>query len=162
MAHLRQFRLASDELREAPSHRTLQSRAQRSQTGDLVNVDRLTNALDPGRSQRLNREVTFDQFAQGLADRDRSRSCERLQSRRKTRVDYNAGATTAFDWTRFESLGDALVDLDTVELILAHQPVTASYSVKGSGTVICCYAGQSSRDTSGFAFDSASGADGWR
>jgi signal transduction histidine kinase len=46
------------------------------------------------------------------------------------------------DWSRFETLDGAPVDLHDVELILRHQPPTADYGAKGSGTVICCYGGR--------------------
>jgi hypothetical protein len=46
------------------------------------------------------------------------------------------------DWSRFESLGDNPVNLNEIELILRHQPVSASYDATGSGTVICCYGGR--------------------
>jgi len=46
------------------------------------------------------------------------------------------------DWSLFESLGDAPVDLDDIELTLRHHPPTADYGARGSGTVICCYGGR--------------------
>ncbi|TAH35206.1 MAG: sensor histidine kinase [Planctomycetota bacterium] len=46
------------------------------------------------------------------------------------------------DWSRFESLDGAPIDLHDVELTLRHQPPTADYGAKGSGTVICCYGGR--------------------
>ncbi len=45
-------------------------------------------------------------------------------------------------WSKFDSLGDAPVDLDSVELTLRHQPPTTAYGAHGSGTVVCCYGGR--------------------
>jgi signal transduction histidine kinase len=45
-------------------------------------------------------------------------------------------------WSKFDSLGDAPVDLDSVPLTLRHQPPTTSYGPRGSGTVVCCYGGR--------------------
>jgi signal transduction histidine kinase len=46
------------------------------------------------------------------------------------------------DWSLFDSLEGAPVDLSKVPLILTHQSPTASYSPRDSGTVICCYGGR--------------------
>jgi signal transduction histidine kinase len=45
-------------------------------------------------------------------------------------------------WSKFDSLGDAPVDLDSVQLTLRHQPPTTAYGPRGSGTVVCCYGGR--------------------
>ena len=45
-------------------------------------------------------------------------------------------------WSKFDSLGDTPVNLDSVELTLRHQPPTTSYGPQGSGTVVCCYGGR--------------------
>ena len=73
--------LAADELRQAASGRTLQPRAQWPEPGHLVHIDRLGDAFDLGRAQRLEREVALDQFARLLADGDRSGRRERLHPR---------------------------------------------------------------------------------
>lgn len=46
------------------------------------------------------------------------------------------------DWSDFDSLGDAPVNLDKVGLTLRHQPPTTTYGPVGSGTVICCHGGR--------------------
>ena len=73
--------LAADELRKPTPGRSLQSGSQRSQPGHLIDVDRLADALDLGRSERLQREISFDQLARLLADCDRSGRRERLHPR---------------------------------------------------------------------------------
>jgi len=45
-------------------------------------------------------------------------------------------------WSKFDSLGELPVDLHSVELTLRHQPPTATYGARGSGTVVCCYGGR--------------------
>src|SRR6266851_3430923 len=49
----------------------------------LINVDRRARAFDSRRPQRLEREIAFDQLAQSPADRDRTRTRQRLQPRRQ-------------------------------------------------------------------------------
>ena len=69
------------ELRQSAAGRALQPRPQRPESCHLINADRLAQAFDPGRTQRLELEVSFHQFAGPLADRDRAGRCERLHPR---------------------------------------------------------------------------------
>ena len=73
--------LAPDELRQPAPRRALQPRAQRPEPGHLVNIDRLADAFDLGRPQRLEREIALDQLARLLADCDRAGRRERLHPR---------------------------------------------------------------------------------
>jgi signal transduction histidine kinase len=45
-------------------------------------------------------------------------------------------------WSKFDSLGQLPVNLDSVQLTLRHQPQTTTYGARGSGTVVCCYGGR--------------------
>jgi len=45
-------------------------------------------------------------------------------------------------WSKFDSLAQLPVNLDSVELTLRHQPLTTTYGARGSGTVVCCYGGR--------------------
>ena len=81
--HRLHLALAPDELRQPAPGRALQPRAQRPEPGHLVNVDRLADAFDPGRAERLEREVALAQLARLLADRDRAGRRERLHPRRE-------------------------------------------------------------------------------
>ncbi len=45
-------------------------------------------------------------------------------------------------WSKFDSLGNAPVNLDSIELTLKHQFPTTQYGERGSGTIICCYGGR--------------------
>src|SRR5262245_46415947 len=62
--------LAPDELGQTAPNRPLQSRAQRTQAGNFINVDRLADAFNARRPHRLQCEVAFNQLAQSLANRD--------------------------------------------------------------------------------------------
>ena len=73
--------LAPDELGQPAAGRTLQPRAQRSEPGHLINVDRLADAFDSGRTQRFELEVAFDEFARLFSDRDRTGRRQRLHPR---------------------------------------------------------------------------------
>ena len=53
--------VAADEARESARARDLEPRAQRAQSRHLVNVDRLADAFDPGRAERLEREIALDE-----------------------------------------------------------------------------------------------------
>jgi signal transduction histidine kinase len=46
------------------------------------------------------------------------------------------------DWQKFDAFSGAPVDLDKIDLILRHQPPTADYGSRGSGTTICSYGGR--------------------
>ncbi len=46
-------------------------------------------------------------------------------------------------WSKYDSLSDSHVDLDSIELTLRHQPATTNYGARGSGTIVCCYGGRS-------------------
>jgi hypothetical protein len=75
--------LASNELGQPAADRTLQLRAQRPESGHLVNVNRLADAFDPAGAERLELEVTFDEFLDTLSDHHRARRREGLQARRQ-------------------------------------------------------------------------------
>ena len=49
----------------------------------FIDVDRLADAFDPGRTQRLEREIALDQLARVFTNRNRSHWCDRLQARRE-------------------------------------------------------------------------------
>lgn len=46
------------------------------------------------------------------------------------------------DWSKFDVLEESAVNLDSIELVLRHQPPTADYGTTKSGTIICCYGGR--------------------
>src|SRR2546427_3685927 len=54
---------AASQPRTAAGSRTLQSRPQWAEAGDLVHIDRLAHALDPCRPARLELEVAVHEFA---------------------------------------------------------------------------------------------------
>src|ERR1700723_586638 len=68
--HLCEFGFAADELGESAPRRRLQTRAQRAEARDLVDVYRLAHALDPRRSEGAKREVALAQLARILGRRD--------------------------------------------------------------------------------------------
>ena len=72
VAHRFHLALAADELRQAAPGRALQARAQRPESRDLVDVDRLGDAFDARGAARLECEVSFDQPARIFGDRNRA------------------------------------------------------------------------------------------
>src|SRR5208282_2661422 len=62
----------SDELRQAAPGRALQARAQRPESRDPVDVDRLGDAFNARGAARLEREVSFDQPTRVFSDRNRA------------------------------------------------------------------------------------------
>src|SRR5260370_28724631 len=77
--------LSTHELRQPASRRALQPGSKWSEAHHLINVDRLAHAFDPGRTQRLELKISFDEFARLLAYRDCPCSRERLQARGQVR-----------------------------------------------------------------------------
>jgi hypothetical protein len=72
--------LATHELRVTTGRPALQASAQLPQPGHFVDFQWLAHSFNASRSQRLQREITFNQLANGLADSDRTRHRERLKS----------------------------------------------------------------------------------
>ena len=62
MLHRIHLALASDELRQPAPRRALQARAQRPEARHLENIDRLGDAFDPGRPQRLELKYPAQSF----------------------------------------------------------------------------------------------------
>src|SRR5271154_1864286 len=73
--------LAPNKFSEPASGCTLKPGPQGAEGCNLISIQRLADTLDSGRAQRLELEVSFDQLACLLTDRDRSGRCERLQPR---------------------------------------------------------------------------------
>ncbi len=85
MLHLLQLGLPAHELRKPPLRGGLQARAQRSQPGYFNHVDRLADALNGGRAERLEGEVSLAQLARCLGHRHRANRRQRLHPRSKVR-----------------------------------------------------------------------------
>ncbi len=83
LVELFQFRATSHELRQSARRRHLQPRPERTDRNHLVHVDRIADALDSHRAQRLQIEVAGREFLRLLGDDDRSGRRERLHPRRQ-------------------------------------------------------------------------------
>ena len=70
--HLFQLGLAAHELRESPLRGHLQAGPQRPQTAHLKDRHRFADALDHGRTQRLEGEISFAQPLRQLGRGDRT------------------------------------------------------------------------------------------
>jgi hypothetical protein len=73
--------LAPDKLCQPATCSPLQTRAQGSEPGHLINVDRLADTSDSGCAQRLENEVALAEPAGFLAHRDRTNRRRRLHPR---------------------------------------------------------------------------------
>ena len=81
--HLLKLALAPDELGQPAPRRELEMVRSGPSPSHFVNVDRLADAFDLGRSQATQLEIAFAQLARVFADRDRADRRERLQPRGK-------------------------------------------------------------------------------
>jgi hypothetical protein len=76
--------VASDEFGKSAPRRCLQSRAQRPDPGDFIDVDRIAESLDAGGTERFQLKVSFHQPSRIFGGRDRSGRCQRLHPGRQT------------------------------------------------------------------------------
>src|SRR5712692_6999822 len=83
MPELLHLALASHELRQPPSHGALQPRAQRTQPGHFVNVDRLADAFNFGRAKTIKEEVALTELSDLFRRRDRTYWRQHLHPRRE-------------------------------------------------------------------------------
>ncbi len=81
-AHLLHLALPPDELRVTAPCRALQTGPYRTEPRHFIHVDQLADALNPGRAERLELEVSFHELARLLTDCDRARRRDRLHPRR--------------------------------------------------------------------------------
>ena len=81
--HCFHLAFAPDELCKAAPGCALQAGAQGTEPGHLVNIDQLGDAFYFGRTQRLELEISLDQFARLLTDRDRAGWRDGLHPRRQ-------------------------------------------------------------------------------
>ena len=79
------------ELRQPARRRHLQPRLERAGPKHLVNVDRIGNAFDSRRAERLQIEVAGGEFLRLLRDDDRSSRRQRLHPRRQAHRMPNRG-----------------------------------------------------------------------
>ena len=80
-AHLRQFMLAAYEPRESTPRGGFKARAQRTQPGNLVYLDKIAHAPDPRRPQPPQRKVARAQSLGSFGHRDRANRRQRLHPR---------------------------------------------------------------------------------